>query len=53
MVCFRYQLLCEMVDNMVNQASMIRGVLGLPERDMIENVLQEEGMTVGMTTESS
>lgn len=32
-----------MVDNMVNQAGMIRSVLGLPERDMVENVSQEEG----------
>lgn len=33
-----------MVDNMVNQSGMIRNVLGLPERDMVENVTQEEGI---------
>jgi hypothetical protein len=32
-----------MVDNMVGQAVMIRSVLGLPERDMVEDTSTEEG----------
>ena len=39
----RYQLLCELVDNMVNQSFMIRSVLGLPEREMVEDTSHEEG----------
>ncbi|KXJ26552.1 MYCBP-associated protein [Exaiptasia diaphana] len=45
-----YQLLSEMVDNMVNQSGMIRSVLGLPERDMVENVVQEEDKKGKKTT---
>ncbi|EDO31470.1 predicted protein [Nematostella vectensis] len=36
------QVLCEMVDNIVGQAVMIRSILGLPQRDMVEDISQEE-----------
>ncbi|KAJ7348749.1 hypothetical protein OS493_039287, partial [Desmophyllum pertusum] len=37
-----YQLLCEMVDSIVGQANMIRSILGLPERELVEDTSQEE-----------
>jgi len=37
-----YQLLCEMVDSIVGQANMIRGILGLPERELVEDTSQDE-----------
>ncbi|XP_032226527.2 MYCBP-associated protein [Nematostella vectensis] len=36
------QVLCEMVDNIVGQAVMIRSILGLPQRDLVEDISQEE-----------
>ena len=41
-----YQLLCEMVDSIVGQANMIRSILGLPERELVEDTSQEEGMSM-------
>lgn len=37
-----YHLLCEMVDGIVCQANMIRAILGLPEREVIEDTSQDE-----------
>ncbi|XP_078360257.1 MYCBP-associated protein-like [Oculina patagonica] len=37
-----YQLLCELVDSIVGQANMIRSILGLPERELVEDTSQEE-----------
>lgn len=37
-----YQLLCEMVDSIVGQANMIRSILGLPERELVEDTSPEE-----------
>jgi len=45
---FRYQLLCEMVDSIVGQANMIRGILGLPERELVEDTSQDEGSFPGV-----
>lgn len=37
-----YQVLCEMVDSIVGQANMIRAILGLPERELVEDTSQDE-----------
>lgn len=35
-----------MVDSIVGQANMIRSILGLPERELVEDTSQEEGMSM-------
>ena len=35
-----------MVDSIVGQANMIRSILGLPERELVEDTSQEEGMSL-------
>ena len=35
-----------MVDNIVGQANMIRSIIGLPERELVEDTSQEEGMSL-------
>ena len=34
----------EMIDSMVGQAVIIRTILGLPERELVEDTSQEEGI---------
>ena len=38
-----------MVDGIVGQANMIRAILGLPEREVIEDTSQDEGYFNGVT----
>ena len=35
-----------MVDNIVGQANIIRAIIGLPERELVEDTSQEEGMSL-------
>ena len=37
-----------MVDSIVGQANMIRGILGLPERELVEDTSQDEGSFPGV-----
>lgn len=42
-----------MVDSIVGQANMIRSILGLPERELVEDTSQEEGKKPVVTTGTS
>ena len=46
---YRYQVLCEMVDCIVGQANMIRAIVGLPERELVEDTSQDEGIAFSVT----
>lgn len=46
---YSYQVLCEMVDSIVGQANMIRAILGLPERELVEDTSQDEGIAFSVT----
>ena len=38
-----------MVDSIVGQANMIRAILGLPERELVEDTSQDEGIAFSVT----